>query len=160
MIFVTIGTQQQNFNRLFDYINALKTKEEIVFQKGKSTYKLNSNIKAFEYLSYDEMDYYFNNARVIIAHGGGGTIFKALKLHKKVIVVPRLSKFKEHINDHQLEFSLYLKNMNYCLVALNQKEFNKALRNIDKTTFKEYVSPEKQFVKNIKKEIDRLLDEK
>lgn len=159
MIFVTIGTQQQNFDRLFDYINDLDGDEEIIIQKGKSNYNFKDNIKCFDYLSYEKMDEMFSKARVIVTHGGGGTIFKALKMNKKVIVVPRLAKYKEHINDHQLEFSMYLKKMNYCLVALDKKEFNSALKNIDKVKFKKYSSPEKEFIKNIEIEINKLLEE-
>lgn len=159
MIFVTIGTQQQNFDRLFDYINDLDVDEEIIIQKGKSNYNFKDNIKCFDYLSYAEMDEMFSKARVIVTHGGGGTIFKALKMNKKIIVVPRLAKYREHINDHQLEFSTYLKKMNYCLVALDKKEFNSALKNIDKVKLKKYSSPEKEFIKNIEIEINKLLED-
>ncbi len=159
MIFVTIGTQQQNFDRLFNYINDLDVDEEIIVQKGNSKFKFKEEIKCFDYLSYDEMTNVLDEARIVITHGGGGTIFKALNMNKKVIVVPRLAKYKEHINDHQLEFSMYLKKMNYCLVALDKKEFNNALKNIDKSKLRKYSSPEKKFVKNIEKEINRLLEE-
>lgn len=159
MIFVTIGTQQQKFDRLFRYINGLNIDEEIIVQKGESKFEFNDNIKCYEYLSYDEIEKMFKKARVIITHGGGGTIFKALKMNKKVIVVPRLAKYKEHINDHQLEFSLYLKKMKYCFIAKNEKEFKKSLKNIDDFQFTKYISPEKEFVKNIEKEIDKLLEE-
>lgn len=159
MIFVTIGTQQQNFDRLFDYINKIDSDEDIIVQKGKSNYRFNVNIKSYNFLSYEEMDKYLNEARVVITHGGGGTIFKALKLNKKIIVVPRLSKYKEHINDHQLEFSLYLKKMNYCFVVQDENEFFDALNSIDNYKFSKYISKEKKFINNIEKEIDALLGE-
>lgn len=159
MIFVTIGTQQQNFQRLFDYINDIKTAEEIVVQKGKSPYKLNENIKTYDFLSYKEMTKYLKKARIIITHGGGGTVFQALKLNKKVIVVPRLSKYKEHINDHQLEFSRYLKEKNYCFVVETKEEFETALNKIDSYKFNKYISNEKEFIKNVENEIAKLLME-
>lgn len=159
MIFVTIGTQQQNFKRLFDYINKIDTDEEIIVQKGKSNYAFNDGIKSFDFLSYDDMNKYLKKARIVIAHGGGGTIFKALKMKKKIIVVPRLAKYKEHINDHQLEFSMYLKKMNYCLVALSFEEFVESLRIIDNIKFTTYHSPENDFVKKIEIEINKLLEE-
>lgn len=157
MIFVTIGTQQQNFNRLFDYINKIKTNEQIVVQKGNSKYKFNKNIITHDFLSYEQMEQYFKEARLIITHGGAGTIFKALKLNKKVIIVPRLAKCKEHINDHQLEFSKYLKEKNYCFVVETEKEFKNALNKIDNYKFNKYISNENKFIKNIEKEIDKLL---
>lgn len=158
MIFVTIGTQQQSFDRLFDYINDLNTNEKIIVQKGKNNYKLNKNIISYDFLSYEEMEKNFKKARVIITHGGGGTIFKALKLNKKIIVVPRLSKYKEHINDHQLEFSLYLKKNNYCFVVQTKEEFIEAINKIDKYKFNKYTPGTEEFIKNIEKELDRLLE--
>lgn len=157
MIFVTIGTQQQNFQRLFDYINNIDTDEKIVVQKGKSKYKLNKEIITYDFLSPNEMEKHIKQARIIITHGGGGTVFKALKLNKKVIVVPRLSKYKEHINDHQLEFSKYLKEKNYCFVIETEEEFQEALKKIDTYQFAKYKSGEKEFIKNLESEIDKLL---
>ena len=44
-----------------------------------------------------------SKASFIITHGGVGSIISSLKLNKKVIAVPRLSKYNEHVNDHQLQ---------------------------------------------------------
>lgn len=159
MIFVTIGTQQQNFNRLFDYINNLETSEKIIVQKGKSNYKLNKNIISYDFLSYKEMEQNLKKARIVITHGGGGTIFKALSLNKKIIVVPRLEKYKEHINNHQLEFSAYLKEKNYCFVVENEEEFKEALNKIDNHKFNKYTSASDEFIKNLEQELDKLLEE-
>ncbi len=158
MIFVTIGTQQQNFKRMFDYINKIETDEEFIIQKGKSKYALKDKFKTYDFLTYEQMKKFIKRARVVITHGGGGTIFTALREGKKVIIVPRLHKYHEHINDHQLEISEYLEKQGYCLVARNFEEFNDALEKVDSYKFKKYVSYEKEFIKNIEKEIDRLLE--
>lgn len=159
MIFVTVGTQQQNFSRLFFYINNLDIDEDIVVQKGNSKYRLNDGIKCIDYLSYEEMNRYLNEARIVITHGGGGTIFKALNLGKKVIVVPRICKYGEHINDHQIEFSNYLEKENYCCVVYNYEEFREAIKNISQYQFKKYILREKDFIMRMKKEIDKILGE-
>lgn len=159
MIFITIGTQQQNFARLFAYVNQMETKEEIVIQKGKSSYPFREGIRVYDYLSYEEMEHYFKKARLIITHGGGGTIFKALQLGKKVLVVPRMHQYGEHVNDHQLEIARYLEDKNLCLVATNYEEFQDALQKMDTMVFSPYVSSEKKFVRNVSKEIDKLLEE-
>ena len=158
MIFITIGTQQQIFKRLFEYVNQIDTDEKIIIQKGKNDYHFKEGVEAFDYLSYEEMDKYIRGSRVIITHGGAGTIFKALELKKKLIVVPRLAKYHEHINDHQLEFCEYLKKKNYCFVVRDKKEFNDALKNIENHHFREYQSHQKEFVDNIEKEIESLLE--
>lgn len=157
MIFVTIGTQQQSFDRLFDYVNEYETKEEIIVQKGRSNYKFRGGIVTYDYLSYEEMEKYFKEARVIITHGGAGTIFKALKMGKKVIVVPRMKKFKEHINDHQVDICKYLNDENYCVMVTCYKEFKQAMDNIKKKKFKKYINHEDDFINNVKEKIDELL---
>ena len=69
------------------------------------------------------MDKYIDEADLVITHGGVGTIFSALKKNKKVIAIPRLEKYGEHINDHQIEiceelekegYILYYKDVSYC----------------------------------------------
>ncbi len=42
-------------------------------------------------------------ADAIVCHAGSGTIRDALELGFRPIVVPRLARFGEHVNDHQLE---------------------------------------------------------
>lgn len=158
MILVTIGTQKQSFKRLFDYINELKTDEKIIVQGGKSKYKFtNPQVELHDFFISDEMNKYINNARIIITHGGGGTIFKALEKEKKVIVFPRLKKYSEHINDHQLEITNYLVANNYVLKALSKQELYDAIINIDNYHFAKYNNNKAKFTLHIKKEIDYLL---
>lgn len=159
MIFVTIGTQKYDFNRIFDYINNFKTKEEIIVQKGKSRYKFRDDIKAVDFLSYQEMDSVLKKARVVITHGGVGTIYKALSLGKKVITVPRLKLYKEHINDHQLDICKYLEKENLCMMVTTEEEFINAMKTIAKKKFKKYVNHQEEFSCTMKKEIDILLGE-
>ena len=115
MIFVTVGTHEQPFNRLVKAIDELKLKGEITesvfIQTGYSTYIP----KACEYkkfISMNQMDNYMQQADVIITHGGPSSFIMALQHNKIPIVVPRLSKYAEHINDHQLIFcnELLLRN--------------------------------------------------
>lgn len=106
LIFVTLGTQDKQFGRLIEAVNRIETDEEIIAQIGStkcSKINLRSNIKIFDYLSDDEFDRYMKEARIVITHAGVGTIIKGLKLHKKMIVAARLKKYKEHVNDHQIQ---------------------------------------------------------
>lgn len=158
MILVTVGTQKQSFRRLFDYINEMNLKEDIVVQKGNIKYRFRQDIMVYDYLSFEEMDYYMKEARVIVTHGGGGTIFKALQLNKKVIVVPRLKKYGEHINNHQIEIANFLSNRKLCLVAYDKKELEKMITEIDNFIFKKYFSMELDFIHKIGNEINLLLE--
>lgn len=107
MIFVTVGTHEQPFNRLVAAIDELKRKgiiqEEIVIQTGFSTYKPETCYwqKLFP---YEDMVRYVSKARIVITHGGPSSFIMPLQIGKIPVVVPRQKKFNEHVNDHQVEF--------------------------------------------------------
>ena len=42
---------------------------------------------------------------ILITHGGVGSIITGLQNNKKVIVAPRLAKYNEHMNDHQIQIT-------------------------------------------------------
>lgn len=161
MIFITVGTQLNNFDRLFKYIDKLDIKEKIVVQKSNSRYIFkNKNITPQSFFSYDEMEKLMKESDIIITHAGPGTIFKALSLNKKVIIVPRLKKHHEIVaKDHQKAFCDYIRKVNLCMVAENYEEFANAIRTISKRRFKRYKNKEFEFIDNIKKEIDILLED-
>lgn len=159
MILVTIGTQKQSFKRLFDYINELNIDEKIIIQGGKSKYCFTSpNVEFHDFFSQDEMDSKIDEARIIITHGGGGTIFKALEKGKKVIIVPRLKEYKEHINDHQLEVTRYVVENNYALTALTKQQLEESINTIDDYKFSRYKNNKEKFTLDIEKEINSLLN--
>ncbi len=118
MVLVTVGTQKQSFTRLFDLVKEskeLKKESEIIIQKGHSECKNSKRIHTFEFIPLEEMDKYISEADLVISHGGVGTIFSAVKKGKKVIAVPRLAKYGEHINDHQIEICEELEKEGYIL---------------------------------------------
>lgn len=159
MILVTIGTQKQSFKRLFNYINELDINEKIIVQGGKSKYSFtNSNVEFHDFFSQDEMNDKIEDARIIITHGGGGTIFKALEKGKKVIIVPRLKEYKEHINDHQLEVTSYVVENNYALMALTKEQLEHNISIIDDYKFSKYKNNKDKFTLDIEKEINSLLN--
>lgn len=106
MIFVTVGTNPFNFNRLLKKVDELienkKIKERVIMQIGYSTYKP-KNAKWFKFANYKKMQKLNKEARIVITHGGAGSILTALTFNKPVIAVPRLKKFNEHTDDHQID---------------------------------------------------------
>ena len=117
MVLVTVGTQKQSFERLIQLVKeskALKS-EEIVVQRGYTKCNNSKRIHSFDFIPMEEMDKYIEQADLVIAHGGVGTIFSAIKKGKKVIAVPRLEKYGEHINDHQIEICEELEKEGYIL---------------------------------------------
>lgn len=107
MIFITVGTHEQQFNRLIKYIDKLKEngtiEEEVIIQIGFSTYKP-QYCKWEEFISYTKMERYINEARIVITHGGPASFIMPLQIGKIPVVVPRKVEFKEHVNNHQVDF--------------------------------------------------------
>lgn len=107
MIFVTVGTHEQQFNRLIACVDEMKEtgqiEEDVLIQTGFSTY-IPKSCEWKKMLSYDEMHSYIQRARIIITHGGPSSFVAPLQMGKVPIVVPRQKEFGEHVNDHQLDF--------------------------------------------------------
>ncbi|MDW2799770.1 glycosyltransferase [Clostridium boliviensis] len=108
MIFVTVGTHEQPFNRLIMYVDNLKRAgvitEEVIMQTGFSTYEP-KYCKWSKLLPYNDMVKNVANARIVITHGGPASFIMPLQIGKTPIVVPRQKVFDEHVNDHQVTFS-------------------------------------------------------
>ena len=106
MIFVTVGTHEQQFNRLVEYMDkwAAEHDEEVVIQTGFSTYepKKAAWSKLYPYKTMIEM---VDKARIVITHGGPSSFIMPLQIGKIPVVVPRKYEFDEHVNNHQVDFS-------------------------------------------------------
>ena len=102
MIFVTLGTHEQPFNRLLQMVEGLPADIERVVQYGFSTYRP-AGCKAVPFIEFGEMCRLMSRADAIVTHAGVGSIMLALSSGKRPIVVPRLHRFGEHVDDHQME---------------------------------------------------------
>lgn len=106
MIFVTVGTHEQQFNRLVQCVDELKKsviKEDVIIQKGYSTYKPQA-CEYSDFFPYKEMISLYEKARIVITHGGPSSFIMSLQIGKIPVVVPRRKEFDEHVNDHQMNF--------------------------------------------------------
>ena len=116
MIFVTLGSQKFQFDRLLIELDRLVEKEvltEPIFaQIGYSTYQP-QQYEYQKFLDHQVFNQKLNQCDLLITHGGSGAIVNALKMKKKVIAVPRLVKFNEHVDNHQEEIVDLFKNLNY-----------------------------------------------
>jgi len=153
MIFITVGTQPQQFNRLFNEVKNLVDQglinEEVVAQVGSSDLD-SQKIKIFKYLSLNETIDNINRARIIISHGGTGSIITSLKMGKKVIGVPRLSKFGEHVNDHQIDLIDELSKQELILPVYDIHDLYKTIQECDNFIPKKFVSGQEILINDIK----------
>ena len=97
MIFVTVGTHEQPFNRLVKKIDELKRDgvitEEVIIQTGFSTYEP-KYCKWSKLIPYQQMLKNVEDARIVITHGGPASFIMPLQLGKTPIVVPRQQQFR------------------------------------------------------------------
>ncbi len=103
MIFVTIGTHEP-FARLLQALDRFPGDEEIVVQCGLSPVRP-TRATCVDFLTYDELVTHVRNARVVVAHAGVGTIMTSIENGKRPVVVPRLARLGEAVDDHQLELA-------------------------------------------------------
>ena len=120
MIFVTVGSRNYPFDRLFRKLDELYEEgvliDSLFAQIGTSTYQP----KHYEYkdfISPEEFLEKVNEADIVVSHGASGSIMKALNAGKKVIAVTRLEKYGEHINDHQIQNNEAFASNGYVLMA-------------------------------------------
>lgn len=163
MIFVTLGTQDKQFRRLLDAALALRNDEKVVIQYGSTkpdetmVENLEGNFEFHQYLSNEEFEKYMKEARIIITHAGVGTIIEGLKFDKMMIVAARVKKYKEHVNDHQLQILDTFEREGYILrlddfsklPELLKENFKPKKFNSNKNNFNTYL--EEEIYKLIKK---------
>lgn len=123
MIFVITGTQEP-FDRMIKAVDEIASiLSNIPFFAQVSTSKLSTpHLKSFGFIPPLEFNRYFDDAELIISHAGMGTILSALERDKPIIIMPRLAKWGEHRNDHQLATCNAFEKLGYVNVAYDEEE--------------------------------------
>ena len=159
MIFVTLGTQDKQFERLPKAVEQLNIDEDIIMQVGSTNFKTDKdNIKVYKYIEPDEFARYMNEASLIITHAGVGTMVQGLLLHKKMIVAARLKKYKEHVNDHQIQILETFSSSGYILPLYNFDDLEDLIKKEFVT--KNFVSNNELFNNKLDNEIELLTKRK
>lgn len=164
MIFVTVGTHEQPFNRLIKKVDDLVAdgtiKEKVIIQRGYSTYEP-KHCEYYDLIPWEEMQKYYREARIIITHGGPASFIDVLALGKTPIVVPRQAKYNEHVNDHQLEFAKHLINRFVNIILVDKiEDLRIAINGASNYKFNSYISNNETFNKIFEKTIKELFNEK
>lgn len=128
MIFATVGTHTQQFNRIVEALDRLAGRGvHIVAQTGHSTYRP-VHLEAKAFFTEQEYEHAFSSARAVIAHAGAGSIIRALSLNKPLILVPRLQRYGEHTNNHQQELAAFFQKQGVCTTVEDMKDLGKAIK--------------------------------
>lgn len=130
MIFVTVGTHDQGFERLVrkidDLVEEKKIRDNVIIQTGYTEYKPKA-CKWFKFVSPQEFEKICKKSSLIITHAGVGSIMTCLKFSKSIIVVPRLKKFNEHRDDHQLQITKELEKQGRILAVYDIAEIKNVI---------------------------------
>jgi len=135
VIFVTVG-HQMPFDRLIramDEWAGAQSRSDVFAQIGRSDYQPKS-MRTTAFLSPGEFEQRMDEAGAVVAHAGTGTIIAALQRGTPLLVLPRLSRFGETRNDHQVPTAKHFDDAGYVLAAKDESELPERMRELE--TFK------------------------
>ncbi|MCR5756230.1 MAG: glycosyl transferase [Acetatifactor sp.] len=141
MIFVTLGTQKFQMNRLIKAVDELaasgRVNDDFFIQTGVSTYKP-KNCGHIDFMDSDQYAGYISECNLLITHAGVGTIITGIKASKPVIVVPRLAHFGEHVDDHQTQIAKAFSDKGCVLCCENLDELANYIEKSKTYEFQDY----------------------
>ena len=148
-IFITLGSQKFQFNRLLKAVDELCEKgtidaEDVFAQIGYSDY-IPKNFS-----------YKMEKANIVITHGGTGAIIGAVKKGKKVIAVPRRAKYGEHVDDHQLQLIKQFDDLNLICSCQDTGKLDVALKTVQLTKYNSYESNTVNIINSIENYIKQI----
>ena len=159
MIFVCTGTQIFQFDRLTKKLDELvadgKVKDKIFAQIGAAEY-LPNNYGYKKFINKDEFAKYLREADVIISHGGTGALVGASKIGKNIIAVPRLAKYNEHVDDHQLQVVSVMEKEGYVRAVYDIDDLGRVINEALKEPITKVYKRESNVIPIIEKFIDSL----
>ena len=161
MILVTLGTQDKKFYRLLEEIDKCIEnkiiKGKVIVQAGFSCDYKSKNMEIFDLIAIDKFNKLIKKCDILIAHGGVGSIVSGLKNNKKVIACPRLKKYGEHVNDHQLQIVENFYDSGYILKFNDGDNLGEIFNSVKKFKPKKFEGNNKKFINLVKNEIEKFL---
>lgn len=156
-IFVMFGTQDKRFDRLLDAILAsdFVKNNQVIIQMGYTTGEY-QGIEYQQYYSEEELLHQIEMSDLVITHAGVGAIVSSLKLKKRTIVVPRLGKYKEQNNDHQVQIMERYNQLGYIIPCTDLSQLDKIVNNAHTFEPKEYKADKQGIINEISNFIDKL----
>lgn len=157
MILVLLGTQNNSFHRLLEEVQKNidngNIKEEVVAQKGYTKFE-SKDMTLYNKIPTDEIKKLIDKADLVITHGGVGSIITSITKGKKVIAVPRLKKYNEHVNDHQLDIIDSFNEMGYIIGIHDVSELGDAIKKAKEFQPKKYIQNTGNIIKIVEDFID------
>ena len=155
LIFVTVGTHNQSFERLLKEIDRLidegKIRDKVLAQIGNTDYKPR-NYKWFGFSDQGKFEDLCKKSDIVVTHGGAGSITTSLLLQKPTIVVPRLKEFGEHANNHQLQITKELEKEGRIIAVYDMDDLFTAIKRARKARVKK-IKKEQKAIRIIDKKL-------
>lgn len=106
IVFISCGTHEHPFNRMIETANRISSDYCVIFQHGHTgVTNVSDRVHCIQWIAKDDMDYLMMTSAVNIIHAGTGSIISCIKIGRRPIVVPRVARLGEHVDDHQLEIA-------------------------------------------------------
>lgn len=158
-LFVPLGTQKFPFNRLIETLNGfvaegLYKPDEIVMQS--SVYEVEPKFRHYELIPAAQFDELIEKAELVITHSGVNSIISCMKRKKPLIIVPRMKKYGEHVDDHQMEIAELMKQKFDVIVVEDLSRLQEMIPVAKEHLYKTWVSHNAELVSTIKNLIDTL----
>ena len=158
MIFVTVGSQKFPFDRLIRKVDQLvregRIEDAVFLQTGTSRCRPICPHQAF--CGREQFAERMGACDILITHGGAGTMVDAVKRGKKVIAVPRLARYGEHVDDHQMELAMRLHDQDLLYACLDVERLPEALRFVRTHRFAPFRSNTETFLTSLDRYIRSL----
>lgn len=144
-VLVTVGSMvEKNFHRLLSTIDELCDENildgnDVIAQIGFDSYEPR-NFRFFDMISDQDFKKLIDDSDLIISHAGTGTVISCLKKRKKVIIFPRMLKYDEHYDNHQLELADLFTLKEYVLCAKNKIELVSCIEKLNSFIPRDFMS--------------------
>jgi len=157
MILVLLGTQNNSFHRLLDELEECFEQEiiqdHVIVQCGHTRFT-SKYMELIDFIPVDQFDELISQADLVITHGGVGSIINSIKIGKKVIAVPRLNQYNEHVNNHQVQIIKTFDEKGFIKGVFNIQDLPETLATINDFIPTPYTSNNEKMLQIISDYID------
>lgn len=152
MVLVTVGSQKFPFDRLLIKVDRLVESgiiaQETVMQTGSSSF-IPSHCRYQAFYDKETLARLMEQCDILITHGGVGTMIEAVRKGKKTIAVPRLARYKEHVDDHQLQVMREFHAMHLVYACPDVEKLPQALNRVKTHVYGVYPSNTVRFAASV-----------
>jgi UDP-N-acetylglucosamine transferase subunit ALG13 len=128
--FVTVGTAHDPFPRLLAEVDRLAAAEvlprPVLVQHGYTRFA-SDHCQAKAFIDRAEFEQHLTEAQLVITHAGT-TVLDAIRAGKVPVIMPRLARYGEHIDDHQLQLAEVIARQHHIALAAEPADLQTAVQ--------------------------------